>query len=169
MITTDAYAEIQNAINSVMKHNASAPDNVLDSDLERKLNEEQRLAQKPKDEKGKIEHNKSAYNNLIKLDKKDLISVVNENMHLFDGGNLKYHSGKIEPIPASEYILGKGVLGVAFMYKKVIMFLDRFYGPLKDKIIDHEETHLKKPHESEQVVRYHTDTKDVGVYNAWLN
>lgn len=80
----------------------------------------------------------------------------------------KYESGNPTIIEASEYILGKGIMGVAFIYKNIIMVLDKFYGKLKDKILDHEKRHLKRPDESEMVVRRHTDTLYTGEFSGYL-
>jgi hypothetical protein len=106
-------------------------------------------------------------NIITQLEISDIIS--NTTSHDSYTSNNKYQPNNPLIIEASEYIIGKGILGVAFIYKNIIMVLDRFYGTLKDKILDHEKRHLKRPDESEFVVRRHTDTLYTSPFSSYLN
>lgn len=66
-------------------------------------------------------------------------------------------------IEANEYILGKNILGLASIYKRVIFILDKLHGELRDKVIEHEKHHLENIADSEYTTRLKTNTLNMNL------
>jgi len=63
---------------------------------------------------------------------------------------------------APGYHMGPGILGMAFPYHDSSIVLENLNPGAKDRVREHEKTHLEHPSWSESKVRYLTGTQEPG-------